>query len=54
MYTLSIELESQKSELNLLNSKITYLKTQISAYQTAKEDEEIDYEQFLLNEIEMT
>lgn len=54
MYTLSIELESQKSELNLLNSKITDLKTQISAYQTAKEDEEIDYEQFLLNEIEMT
>ena len=54
MYTLSIELESQKSELKLLSSKISELNTQISAYQTAKEDEEIDYEQFLLNEIEMT
>lgn len=54
MYTVSIELESQKSELALLSAKIEDLRGQITAYQTAKEDEEIDYETFLLGEIEMT
>lgn len=54
MYSVSIELESQKSELALLSTKINDLKSQISAYQTAKEDEEIDYEAFLLSEIEQT
>lgn len=54
MYSVSIELESQKSELALLSSKIEELRGQISAYQTAKEDEEIDYEAFLISEIEMT
>lgn len=54
MYTQSIELDSQRSELVLLNSKINDLKGQISAYQLAKEDEEIDYEQFLTKEIDNT
>lgn len=54
MYTQSIELDSQRSELVLLNAKINDLKGQISAYQMAKEDEEIDYEQFLIKEIDNT
>lgn len=51
MYTQSIELESQKSEIVILNDKVEELKAEISAYKSAKEDEEIDYEQFLKNEI---
>ncbi|MDH8676714.1 DUF881 domain-containing protein [Fusibacter bizertensis] len=54
MYTQSIELESQKSELTQLNSKVEELRSQIDAYQTAKEDVQVDYEQFLINEIEAT
>lgn len=54
MYTQSIELESQKSELILLKAKVDDLKTQIGAYQTAKDDVEVDYETFLINEIENT
>ena len=54
MYSQSIELESQRSELVLLNAKINDLKSQIAEYQLAKEDEEIDYEQFLVKEIENT
>jgi len=54
MYTQSIELESQKSEIVLLNAKVEDLKTQIATYQTAKDDEEIDYETFLLSEIDNT
>jgi len=54
MYTQSIELESQKSELILLKAKVDDLKTQIAAYQTAKDDVEVDYETFLINEIENT
>ena len=52
MYTHSIELESQKSELVQLSAKVEALKTQIDAYSTAKEDAEIDYETFLVGEIE--
>jgi len=51
MYTQSIELESQKSEIKILQGKVEELKTEISAYKTAKEDEEVDYEKFLRNEI---
>ncbi|MBE0450083.1 MAG: DUF881 domain-containing protein [Clostridia bacterium] len=54
MYAFSIELESQKSEIDQLNSKINEIKSQIDAYQTAKDDEEIDYEAFLKSEIEST
>ena len=54
MYTQSIELESQKSELVLLNAKVEDLKTQIATYRTAKDDEEIDYETFLISEIDNT
>lgn len=54
MYAFSIELESQKSEIDQLNSKMEEIKSQINAYQTAKDDEEIDYEVFLISEIEST
>ena len=52
MYTYSIELESQKSEIVQLKAKAEELNKQISAYTTAKEDAEIDYEAFLVGEIE--
>lgn len=52
MYTYSIELESQKSEIIQLTAKAEELNKQISAYTTAKEDAEIDYEAFLVGEIE--
>lgn len=52
MYTYSIELESQKSEIIQLAAKAEELNKQISAYTTAKEDAEIDYETFLVGEIE--
>ena len=54
MYAQSIELESQKSELIQLNSKVEELRAQIEAYQTAKDDTDIDYEGFLKSEIELT
>lgn len=54
MYAQSIELESQKSELIQLNSKVEELRAQIEAYQTAKDDTYIDYEGFLKSEIELT
>jgi len=54
MYTQSLELESQKSEILLLNQKVGELKAQIDAYQTAKDDAEVDYESFLKSEIELT
>lgn len=54
MYAQSIELESQKSELIQLNSKVDELRAQIEAYQTAKDDTDIDYEGFLKSEIELT
>jgi len=54
MYAQSIELESQKSELVQLNSKVEELRAQIEAYQTAKDDTDIDYEGFLKSEIELT
>lgn len=52
MYTYSIELESQKSEIIQLAAKAEELNKQISAYTTAKEDAEVDYETFLVGEIE--
>ncbi len=54
MYAQSIELESQKSELIQLNNKVEELRAQIEAYQTAKDDTDIDYESFLKSEIELT
>ncbi len=52
MYTYSIELENQQSEIDQLNQKIEEITNQVNAYQLAKEDESIDYELVLRNEIE--
>ncbi|MGX8797883.1 DUF881 domain-containing protein [Fusibacter sp. JL298sf-3] len=52
MYALSAELESTKRELEQLTEKKADLTDEISAYTTAKEDERVDYEQFLKDEIQ--
>lgn len=53
MYAYSIELESHKSEIELLNQQMKELQAQVDAYSLAKEDDQIDYESFLKSELEM-
>ena len=53
MYAYSIELESHKSEIELLDQQLKELQAQVDAYSLAKEDDQIDYEAFLKSELEM-
>jgi uncharacterized protein YlxW (UPF0749 family) len=52
MYAYSIELESHKSEIELLDQQMKELQAQVDAYSLAKEDDQIDYELFLKSELE--
>lgn len=52
MYANSIELDVQRAEVDQLHGKIEALETQIKAYQTANENERVNFENVLSDELE--